>query len=530
MKKLVALLLAALMLFSVTSALAAEMIPGYYVPPAMNEGQYPIAEEGVTLTYWLQLDGTSTKYMTDFQGNPAYRKVQEDTGITLEFIHPAAGSAKESFNLMLNSGKLPDMFQVSNENWYTGGTQAMYDDGIIIDITPYLDEYAPQYKEVSEYNDLGYAQMHKDGKVLAFYKVTYGDKTPYIFFDTHKDWMEEYPAGEPVTLDEYEAYFDWILENKEGVIPVWFSMSAEMQMDLTMGAYDFLYNWYLVDGSRTVNYWACADGYKDWLTRMNDWYNKGYFSRDFASLTSDEVNALWDAGKLAVSADGGAFNTRAFTPINLNFPRLAADSVIGYAQASNPVGDGGDYPAMITTACDNVEAAVQFFNYGYTFEGSLPYNFGIEGEAWNWDENNMPKFTELCTNNPDGLTNIDVCWVLHVHFATRYTYPDDLTIPAAGTEDIDDYQAWRTRFAGDENFQNFLQMPPITLTAEESAERTDIMVQVDTFAKEKMFQFITGAESLDNFDSYLAELKDLGIDRAKEITQEATDRFYANAR
>ena len=51
------------------------------------------------------------------------------------------------------------------------------------------------------------------------------------------------------------------------------------------------------------------------------------------------------------------------------------------------------------------------------------------------------------------------------------------------------------------------------------------MAQVDTFAKEMMVKYITGAESLDNFDSYIDEVNDYGLTRATEITQAALDRF-----
>ena len=85
----------------------------------------------------------------------------------------------------------------------------------------------------------------------------------------------------------------------------------------------------------------------------------------------------------------------------------------------------------------------------------------------------------------------------------------------------------RTLWIDDKNEQNFLQIPPISLTAEETEERSDIMIQVETFAMEKMIQFITGAESLDNFDDYIAEVEGLGLNRAIEITQNAVDRFQA---
>lgn len=532
MKKTLSLILALLMLLSTVGALAEEMMPDYYTPPVMNEGQYPIAEEGVKLTFWQAISGQASKFIQTHDENPAYIQAQEDTGVDIEFIHPVVGSEKESFNLMLNSGELPDMIQMSNDSWYNGGLQAMYDDGIIVDLTPYLDEYAPQYKEVIEYDDLGYAQTHNDGKVLGFYKITFADKIPYVRFNTNKELLAEYGKPEPKTIEEHEAYFDWILANKPGVTPLYFSLNSDFDMNLTMGAFDMLYSWYLdrADG-RTVKYWANSDSYKDWLTLMNEWYNKGYFSRDFVSLTGTEAEAMFDTGKLAVLASSvDATEARVideFPVTNFPYMRPTEDYVLGSGLASNPVGDGDDFITVITTACEDVEAAIQFMNYGYTFEGSLPYSFGIEGEAWNWDENNMPKFTELCTNNPDGMTNIDVCWVLHAHFATRYTYPDDLTIPSAG--DVNS-MVIRTLWADDTNEQNFLQMPPYTMTVDESTEYTDLMIQVETFAKEKMYQFITGAESLENFDAYAAEVTDMGLDRATEIVQGATDRFFANAR
>lgn len=70
-------------------------------------------------------------------------------------------------------------------------------------------------------------------------------------------------------------------------------------------------------------------------------------------------------------------------------------------------------------------------------------------------------------------------------------------------------------------------MPPISLTTEESEERADIMIQVDTYAQEMMLKFITGAESLDYYDTYLQELDARGMQRAIEITQNALDRYLA---
>ena len=63
----------------------------------------------------------------------------------------------------------------------------------------------------------------------------------------------------------------------------------------------------------------------------------------------------------------------------------------------------------ITTACKNPEAAVKFLNYGYTKEGYMLYNYGIEGETYNLTgetltyngiEYPLVEYTDKMQNNP----------------------------------------------------------------------------------------------------------------------------------
>ena len=49
------------------------------------------------------------------------------------------------------------------------------------------------------------------------------------------------------------------------------------------------------------------------------------------------------------------------------------------------------------------ELVAEFLNYGYTEEGHMLYNFGIENISYVM-EDGYPRYTELITNNPDGLT------------------------------------------------------------------------------------------------------------------------------
>ncbi len=530
MKKFLVLLLAFTMLAPL--ALAQELIPGEYKPPVVREGQYPIAQKNAVLKYWMPISASATNFISSYAENPAYRKLQQDTGVTIEFIHPAAGSATtESFQTMLMSGQLPDMIQMTAASWYSGGLKAMYDDGAIIDLAPYLAEYAPQYNEVIHHNETAQRQIIDNGKVYGFYMISYADAMPFHRFNVNKTWLDEFNMKEPCTIEEYERYFQAILDNKPGVIPLFFNPSSVNHMGMVMGAYDMLMDFYLDPDGKTVRHYVNEPAYKEVLKLLNKWYQKGYISKDFATMTGSEGQSMFDnqlIGCIGDSVDSTytrSLRHRNFEVTNCPYPRLTHDQVIGSSLAAWPVSSSMTYVTVITSACKNVEAAIQFLNYGYTFEGSLVANFGVEGETWNWGEDGIPQYTDLILNNPQGMTYSNVSYVLRNGVGSHYRYTDAIAHPAVAGN-AESYRI-RTMWNGDQNEQSFLSLPPITLTTEEADRRNEIMVQVNTYCKEMKLRFITGAESLDDFDAYVDEVNRMGMPEAIAITQAAFDRYNA---
>lgn len=521
MKRFLVLLLCLLML----AGSAVAEIPGTYNPPPVNEGQYPV-EGDVKLTYWSEIRGVTVPYISSYDENYAYQNGQDVTGVDLEFIHPASGTEQESFSLMLASGDLPDMIIMNAESWYNGGLQQMYEDGIIVDITPYLEDYAPQYLEVLNADERTMIQIAKgeDQKVLGFYRLSYGGPLPWIRCILRADWLEEFGMKEPTTIEEYEAYFEAILANKPGVTPLHVSY-----WNMFMGAFDMLKEWY--DEGGQVNYYAAGKEYKEFLQLMNKWYQKGYLSKDFMSMTETEVLAAFDSGTLAMYTNSvDAVYTRNkdnpnISVTNAPYMRKAIDSKVHSDIADWPVSNGLECVTVITTACENVEAAVAYLNYPYTFEGSLAYNYGPEGLGWTMGEDGNPVYTDFVYNNPDGWTTAVYAYIGKAHLSSKYTFGDDVAGPALRGDPA--ALETRTKWKNDPNVDNALQLPPLTLTTEENARRSEIMTDVDAYADEMMLKFIVGTESLDDYDTYLEKIEAMGLAEAREITQTAYDRFYA---
>ena len=523
MKKTLALILALVMLSSVSLALAEdEKFPGYYKPPSVNEGQYPSKYEGVTLTLWCEINSGAAQFISSYNENPAWQKIMKDTGINVEFIHPAVGTTKDSFQLLMLADELPDIIHMPSEGLYTGGTSAMYEDGVIVDLTPYMEEHAPQYWEVINHTPQHFNVNTRDGKVLFFNRLGFNTATPYNRFNMNKDWLNEFNMEEPALISEYEAYFQAILDNKPGVTPLIFRPTNANDMNLLLAPYELLYGYFRGEDGK-VHHYANEPTYKDALAMLNRWYEKGYLSKDFATLKLDEMLTLFDNMKLGTvceSVDVVYAHSTAhqnFTTTNCRYPRLTEDQILGNWSSGFP--GGFSQACVITKDCKNVEAAVELLNYGYTFEGALIHNLGVEGEAWNWGDDGFPKYTELMTKNPQGMTMSNVSYALKNHFSSRYTWPDDIVHVAT----ISDQGGWnaRMRWAHEPNVDYHLRLPSISLSADATAERTEIMTEVNTYAEEMMLRFITGAESLDNFDAYVEQINSLGLPRAIEITQEA---------
>ncbi|HML45394.1 MAG TPA: extracellular solute-binding protein [Clostridia bacterium] len=511
-------ILTVLVLLTMIVPAALAEIPGVYNPPPVNEGQYPVSDGSAKVSWWMAISDRAINFMDTYDKNPAYAQMQKDTGVDIEFIHPTVGMVKEQFNLLCASGDLPDIIQLPQTGYYSGGLPQMYADGLIIDLTPYLEANAPQYLSVINASEIAIKQIYEgeNDEVFGFYRLSLADPAPYYRMNLRGDWLEEFGMTEPSTIAEYEAYFDAILQRKEGVTPLYTSLN----LDILMGAFDILNGFFIKDGK--VAHYANAPEYKDYLALLNAWYQKGYISSDFASLTPTEVQAMFDNGTLGMypeSIDSTYVRTKDLPIVATNAPYLRkdADSVLGNELAGVPVDVGVAYVSVVTTACKDVDLACKLLNYMYTYEGALLGNWGVEGLTYEMGEDGFPHFNAYYTANPDGMTTSNAAYALRCHLGSKYTY-SDLICGLTDQGQVANRQKWPLE-------QSFLRLPPIKLTTDETARRTEILTEVNTYADEMRAKFVVGAEPLENWDSYVSTVESMGLPEAIEITQAAYDRY-----
>ncbi|HML46976.1 MAG TPA: ABC transporter substrate-binding protein, partial [Clostridia bacterium] len=148
-------------------------------------------------------------------------------------------------------------------------------------------------------------------------------------------------------------------------------------------------------------------------------------------------------------------------------------------------------------------------------------NWGIEGETYNIVDG-APVFTDLITANPDGLS-LDQALIQYALAADDFFFCMDPQLWLARMS-LPEQREMLPRWA---NGNRDRILPPVLPTSDEAAEVASIMGEVTTYVNEMFTKFVMGVEPLDNFDTYMNNLKSLGVERAIELKQNQLDRYNA---
>ncbi len=490
---------------------------------------YPIeGAEDVTLSYWIQFDGNAAKYMQDYSEHPAYIQMMEDTGVNIEFIHPTTGSEATQFGLLVSSGDFPDI--IEQRTHYPGGAEASVADGLCIDLTPYLEEYAPDYYNIMMTDEMVYRDVtDKDGNVSAFHLITPIATDPnelslYSIPWTRNlirtDVMAEIGLTEvPVTIADYEEMFKAMQDiglvgyvlPKNG-----YQLAFSQAFNTTQGFH--------LNAEGDVVFGQITDEFKMYVETMNDWYEKGYLYQDFLTMTYADIGSMFDSKQVGVrthSVDGGYDSGLKFGYEILPCPYPRVEEGDGSHFELTQSKAVGGFETSITTSCEEPEIAVQFLNYAYTEAGALLTNFGVEGEAWTYVDGE-PWFTDEVLSFEE-YTGTEVLYVLKLHNSPRLALPGMGTNPImAKDQEVVDL---RMMYVDDTTVDSSMVLPQVKLTVDASSERGDIMADVNTYVDESVIKFITGVTDISEWDNYVAQVEALDIDRAIELTQLAYDEY-----
>lgn len=480
---------------------------------------------GITLKVWKPLWWTSV--VTSDSENECWKVLEKKFNVHFEFIQPSVGAEQEQFNLMMAGGELPDIIFTdwTGTDLYTGGLDKYVEDGVLVDLKPYADKWAPNYLNcISTYVTADeQREFYTDsGYMTQFYAISPYEEYSYNGLLLRQDWLDDLGLALPETLDELETILTRFKDEKGAEYPLFF---PETGIDTLSGelvsAYGIGPAFYNDNG--TVKYGPSQAAFKDYLTKKADWYQKGLIDVDFVSRDQESKMRMLTTGQSGAITSDSPDNVYTYmkdvaTFVGGTYPTLNKGERVEYRlktfQCRPP------YCAAITADCKNLEAAMTVLDYGYTEEGWMLYNYGVEGLTYNM-EGDKAVYTDVILNNPDYPSLLDsfARYKWHIGPYLRFEHEADAAITQ---------ENMGTRKALTENAGTALVMPMVSLTAEEGTEYASIMAQVQTYQDAAVVSFITGKADIEaGFDEYIATLDKMNIARAVEIEQAALDRYNA---
>ena len=509
-KRLLSLLLCALIALSCAGALAEGDLAMSDVPGMTAAGVLPIAPDGVTLTVGL----TAQSNVVDYSTNDFTLWIKDKTGITFDFFF------------------LPNFNETTEK---------------------YLSE---------ETRELLKSQMYAwDGKIYTFPYINnqLGNDNENIFY-INKTWLDKLNLAVPTTTDELYTVLKAFKEqdpNGNGQadeLPLMGYNSAARRGDVVGNLLNaFLYYPYNTNARLVVNDGAVSsaltsEALREGLRYCHKLYAEGLISELSMTQAPEQLKAIIDrpvaedtvVGMVATHAQSGICGWSTEQADSKVFDYVAMEPLTGpegvryAAQAKS----GFDSNVAITKDCKTPEIAFRWMDYMCDLEAGMTFRFGKPDYDWFFAaEGEKDKFGHQALFKLP--TDHDVPWALESQntvwrHETCRIYAEE-TMGFAAVKVDNKVQQYRGEiFDSGVAARLGCQPDEVFVLPVYNEEETEVVNEygpmIWEYSNEARNLFVTGELDLDkDWDEYLAKLENIGLNEYIAASQTCYDRMQSDA-
>lgn len=490
----------------------------------------PLVTKPTTFKLWIQTTNDITNTIKTLDNSEFYKELEKRTGVHIEFIHPTMGQEQQSLNLLIASGDLPDIVQMTKGTVdYPGGMDKAIADGTFLKLNDLAKKNAPNYlKLINSADDIKKSAMTDSGNIAGFFNAGVETQPAWFGNVVRQDWLDELGLKTPVTYDDWYTMLKAFKEKKGAVAPMMLNYTGFSNIDVFNAGYGVGYKFYQVDGK--VKFGPLETGYKEYLTMMNKWYKEGLIDKDFttkkdfipsASFTTTGKTGAWTDIYVLLSADKAkaAATDPKYRAVGVPAPVLKEGDKLHLRQINDKVGTSF---WAVSKSCKDPDTAVKWMDYNFSPDGVALSNFGIKDKTYTVGSDGKPVYTEFIYKNPDGLSfgGAMAKYVKHPSGSMEYHWERELA--GQPKDNLEAQTQW-----GKDNDGSYVIPAAVTLTSDEGTEFAQIMGDIDTYMSEMNIKFILGQEPLTKYDDYVKKIKSMNIDKAIKLEQAALDRYNA---
>lgn len=495
-------------------------IAGASLPSAIS---FPLAEQKTYTIFASNYTTTTFNYIDSIAENLFYQEMAERTNITFEFDSPV-GAASEQFSLMMASEDYPNVIRTFQMHYNMGIDHAI-EEGIIWALEDYADYY-PNYQAIRDAReDIRMDTISDEGHVWGFSTIMTEEQGAWWGPMIRSDLLEKYNLDTPVTFADWEEVFEAFKQEPGMENGVFLMPSSFFSFwNSWTGAFDCgsLYSFNNQEG--TVAFSALTDGYKEAVTLMHDWWEKGYIYKDFLNANTLDLVGSGNVGIWEFAYDLSPFQaifdpTSGWDVMPIASPLKEVGQETHFRQCQPMASTANSDVITTVTSEEDMKILCAFTDQFYTREVGQLANWGVEGLTFNYDENGEPVYTDLITNNPEGMTFLGAneVYLGGRNMSGLYEWTREIT--SEGTQMCLD--AWSSAGC------DWVFPSAATMNAEENYEFAAIMSDIQTFIEENVAAFVFGDKDIDTeWNAFIETIYSMDIETAIELKQNQLDRYY----
>ncbi|OMF22934.1 hypothetical protein BK133_25105 [Paenibacillus sp. FSL H8-0548] len=436
--------------------------------------------------------------------NPAIVELERQTNTDLDVNMIPAGEIMNKYNLMAASASIPDISKLPNFEF-----QKYADNGLFLEVTDLIEEHAPNLKKLIS-KDMWDLVKYK-GKQLA---IPYVNVPAKIVPVVRQDWLDTLGLQPPTNLEQYEEVLKQFTKNdpdKNGQDDTYgLGATGNWKGDFTMifGAFGIMpfdsgniRQSYLKDD--TIYPSQIASEYKEAITYIKGLWDQKLIDPELFIIKGDQANQ-----KLVQSKAGTFTAWWSIAPqvlkVNLKMneinPAMVWDPIV--PAIVGPTGQSGlesrgsiNGTINISAKAKDPVAAIKFLDYVATDEGWELANYGIKGEHYN---------DVLEGRTEAGNKAMEEKWLDPL---AQIINRNDIMDKIAQSS-TDPVQQENNRFIYAAREYNLYEdvFFGVPMTDDQKTYGPDL----EKYEDEMFIKFVTGVESLSNWDQYVDNWKNKG--------------------
>ena len=368
----------------------------------------PISDSGDTISMYLLLPPFITAMVSSPTDLTVLGQLQARSGLTFDITVGNYLDGQTDVNLLCAGGTYPDI--INHADLYASGIDAAVNEEIVIDLKDYILNDMPNLlASLKAYDVDAVKQLTTDSGYIGYFPEVYTE--PYVdnfAISVRKDLMEENNLDIPETYDELHD----VLVTLHDASGMQFGLNKDGFEQTLLAGYNVkpagdAGGMIVVDGE--VQYSGVSDGMYEYLQMVRDWFAEGLIYSDFVSYESFMLNNAMTAGNTLFGNGNSNAQTMQEAAVNgielmaLPFPKKSpGDEIKVYGQGTIVRSNAWS----ISTQCSDeaLEEIIQLVEYIFSDEGTLLFNYGVEGEGFQFDADGNPQWTDLILNYAGGTT------------------------------------------------------------------------------------------------------------------------------